>query len=137
MKIRVGLIILSIVLGSMLPPSVTAQGFSGVFTQHNDLSRSGQNINETVLTPANVNAKQFGKLFSYPLDNQIYGQPLYVPNVSIPGLGTHNVLYVVTEGDTVYAFDADGLTPTILWSDNFTNPAEGVATISCTKAGLT
>jgi hypothetical protein len=137
MKIRVGLIILSIVLGNMLPSSVMAQGFSGVFTQHNDLSRSGQNINETVLTPANVNSKQFGKLFSYPVDNQIYAQPLYVPNVTIPGLGTHNVLYVMTEGDTVYAFDADGLTPTILWSDNFTNPAEGVATISCTKAGLT
>jgi len=137
MKARVGLIILMMVVWSMLAPRVAAQGFSGVFTQHNDLSRSGQNINETVLTPANVNSKQFGKLFSYPVNNQIYAQPLYVPNVSIPGLGTHNVVYIATEGDTVYAFDADGLTPATLWSDNFTNPAEGVATISCTKAGLT
>jgi len=138
MKVHGGLIVLSMVLWSTLPPSLAAaQGFSGVFTQHNDLSRSGQNLDETVLTTANVNSKTFGKLFSYPVDNQIYAQPLYVPNVSIPGLGTHNVVYIATEGDTVYAFDADGLTPTILWSDNFTNPAEGVATISCTKAGLT
>jgi hypothetical protein len=137
MKVRVGLILFSIVVWSTLPPSVAAQGFTGVFTQHNDLSRSGQNINETVLTTANVNSKTFGKLFSYPVDNQIYAQPLYVPNVSIPGQGTHNVVYIATEGDTVYAFDADGLTPPVLWSDNFTNPAEGVNTISCTKAGLT
>jgi hypothetical protein len=136
MKFRIGLIALSMALWSALPSVSAAQGFSGVFTQHNDLSRSGQNLGETILTTANVNSKQFGKLFSYPVDNQIYAQPLYVPNVSIPGLGPHNVLYVATEGDSIFAFDADGLSPTVLWSDNFTNPAQGVATISCTKSGV-
>ncbi|MGA8764714.1 MAG: hypothetical protein WB562_17725, partial [Candidatus Sulfotelmatobacter sp.] len=136
MKFPIGIVTVLLAVQAALVPTASAQGFAGVFTQHNDLSRSGQNLGETVLTPANVNSRQFGKLFSYPVDNQIYAQPLYVPNVTIPGLGTHNVLYVATEGDTVYAFDADGLSPTVLWTDNFTNPSQGVNVISCTKAGL-
>jgi hypothetical protein len=135
-RFRIRLVTLLLVLWRVSLPAASAQGFTGVLTQHNDLSRSGQNLNETVLTPANVNSKQFGKLFSYPVNNQIYAQPLYVPNLPIPGLGTHDVVYVATEGDTVYAFDADGLSPTVLWSDNFTNPSQGVTTISCTLAGL-
>jgi len=137
MKSRIGLIALSMVFSSALPRVAAAQVFSGVFTQHNDLARSGQNLGETVLTPANVNSTQFGKLFSYPVNNQIYAQPLYVPGVLIPGLGTHNVLFVATEGDTIYAFDADGLSPTVLWSDNFTNPSQGVTTINCVKSAIT
>src|ERR1700677_628374 len=121
---------------SILVPASMAQGFAGTFTQHNDLGRTGQNLNETTLTTANVRSTTFGKLFSYPVDNQVYGQPLYVPNVSIPGQGTHNVLYVVTEGDSIFAFDADGLSPTVLWSLNFTNPANGVNIISCILSGL-
>jgi hypothetical protein len=113
-----------------------AQGFAGVLTQHNDLARTGQNLNETALTTTKVRASTFGKLFSYPVDNQVYAQPLYVPSVSIPGQGTHNVLYVATEGDSIYAFDADGLGPTLLWSVNFTNPAAGVNVISCVLSGL-
>lgn len=110
--------------------------FTGVLTQRNDLGRTGQNLQETTLTPTNVKAKSFGKLFSYPVDNQVYAQPLYVPSVTIPGIGTRNVLYVATENDTVYAFDADGLSPYVLWSVNFTNPANGVTTINCASAGL-
>jgi hypothetical protein len=130
-------IILSAAILSALAPAAMAQGFAGVLMQHNDLGRTGQNLNETALTTSNVRSTTFGKLFSYPVDNQVYAQPLYVPNVSIPGQGTHNVLYVATEGDSIFAFDADGLSPTLLWSVNFTNPASGVNTISCTLSGLT
>jgi hypothetical protein len=117
-------------------PAAQGQGFTGVFTQHNDNARTGQNLNETILTTANVKASKFGKVFSYPVDGQIYAQPLYVPNVTIPNHGVHNVLYVATENDTLYAFDADGLTPNILWSLSFINPSNGVTTINCISAGI-
>ena len=63
-------------------------------------------MQETILTPANVNSTLFGKLFSVPVDGMVYAQPLYLSAVNIAG-GTHNVLYVVTEHDNVYAIDAD------------------------------
>jgi hypothetical protein len=130
-------IILCVAILSALGPAARAQGFAGVLMQHNDLGRTGQNLNEITLTTSNVRSTTFGKLFSYPVDNQVYAQPLYVPSVLIPGQGTHNVLYVATEGDSLFAFDADGLSPTVLWSLNFTNPASGVNTISCVLSGLT
>jgi hypothetical protein len=102
---------------------------------HNDPGITGQNLNETVLTLANVNPNTFGKLFSYPLDDQSFTQPLYVSNVPIPGQGTHNVVYLGTEHDTIYAFDADGLTSAPLWSVNFTNPAAGITAIPATNVG--
>jgi len=101
----------------------------GVFTYHNDNLRTGQNQNETVLTPANVNSTNFGKLFSYAVDATVYAMPLYVANVNIPGQGYHNVVYVATGHDSVYAFDADGLTNNALWKVSFINPAAGVTTI--------
>jgi PQQ-like domain len=82
------------------------QSLSGVYTYHYDNQRTGENTSETLLTPANVNASTFGKLFSDSVDGQIYTQPLYVAGVTVGG-GTHNVVYVATENDTVYAFDAD------------------------------
>ena len=78
-----------------------------VLTWHNDNARSGQNLQETTLTPANVNFSTFGKLFVIPADGKVDAQPLYVPALGFPGKGTHNALYVVTEHDSAYAFDAD------------------------------
>jgi hypothetical protein len=102
--------------------TVYVSNHAGVFTYHNDNSRTGENANETVLTPANVNSAQFGKLFSYSLDGQAYASPLYVANVNIPGQGIHNVVYVATEHDSVYAFDADGLLTNPLWKTSFLGP---------------
>src|SRR5580698_3547407 len=106
---------LLIVLASLIPTISTAQ--VPVLTYHGDNNRSGM-VNETLLTPNNVNYKQFGRLGSYSVDQYVVAQPLYVPNVNIPGQGTHNVLYVATQNDTVYAFDADNPGVT-LWSTSF------------------
>jgi hypothetical protein len=84
-----------------------APEFKGVLTYHNDNMRTGRNTSESTLTLKNVNSTTFGKLFVISTDGLVDAQPLYVPNVSIPGNGTHNVLFVATENDTVYGFDAD------------------------------
>ena len=85
------------------PPSTT----TAITTYHNDNARTGQNLRETTLTTANVNVTNFGKLFVVTADGKVDAQPLYLPNLSIPGQGTHNVLFVATEHGTVYGFDAD------------------------------
>jgi hypothetical protein len=105
-----------------------------VLTYHNDLARTGQDLNETVLTPANVNANSFGKLFSYPVDGAVYVQPLYLSGQAIPGQGTHDVVYVATENDSVYAFDANG-TGGVLWQDSFTNPSAGITSVPSSDIG--
>src|SRR5215471_1150230 len=89
-----------------------------VLTYHNDFARTGQNTNETVLSPSNLGTNTFGKLFAYPVDGQIYAQPLYVSGLNIPGLGTRNVVFVPTMHDSVYAFDADsnmGVNGGLIW----------------------
>ena len=92
-------------LGGALAGAASAQ--TSVWTQHNDNMRTGANLKETVLNTGNVNAKQFGKLFARHVNGQIYAQPLYLPQVAIPAHGTHNVVFVATEHNDVYAFDAD------------------------------
>jgi len=86
---------------------LTAQAQVNVLTYHNNNSRTGDNVNETVLSPTNVNSTLFGKLFSFPVDGHIYAQPLYVSGLNISGRGIHNVVFVATQHNSVYAFDAD------------------------------
>ncbi len=90
-----------------------------VYTRSNNNSRTGANLQETILTPANVNATNFGKLFTIKTDGQIYAQPLYVSNLGIAG-GTHNVVFVASMQNTVYALDAD--TGATLWTQNYGSP---------------
>lgn len=101
---------------------------AAVTTYHYDNARDGLNTNETALTPATVNVTNFGKLFSYAVDGYVYAQPLIMTNVTIAGQGVHNVVFVATENDTVYAFDADG-NGGLLWQTNLGTP------VSYTLAG--
>src|SRR5262249_34564439 len=89
-----------------------------VLRYHNNLSLHGANLSEETLTLANVNPTEFGKLFSQPVDGYVYAEPLYKAQLVIPNRGTHNVVFVATEHDSVYAFDGDsntGLNANYLW----------------------
>jgi hypothetical protein len=99
------------IAGTLLLSTSFAQSPSP--TSRVDNARDGANTSETLLTPSNVNTNSFGRLFRFPVDYVVMAQPLYMPNVSIPGQGIHNVVYVVTQKDSVYAIDAD--TGSQLW----------------------
>ncbi len=113
--------------------SVPAMAQVNVLTYHNDIARTGQNTNETILTPANVNSSTFGKLFSFSIDGYAYAQPLYYANLTMgpgtPQAGTtHNVFFIETENDSVYAFDADtngGANASPLWHVSLIDSAHG------------
>jgi hypothetical protein len=114
-------------LEDRLAPSVNVLGY------HNDTANNGDNLSETILTPANVNVNTFGKLFTTHVDGQIYAQPLYVSNVLVTtrtSTSMHNVVYVATEHDGLYAIDAEK--GNVLWQDSFINPAAGVTTVPST-----
>ena len=96
--------------------------FKGVLTYHNNNLRTGLNPSETTLTLKNVNSTMFGKLFTISTDGRVDAQPLYAPNISIPGNGTHNVLFVASEHGTVYGFDADS--GSTLWHVTTLNAGE-------------
>src|SRR5262249_53720927 len=105
---------------------------------HNDPSSTGQNLSETTLTPSNVNVSTFGKLFTTAVDGQVYAQPLIMTGVNITtgqNQGLHNVAYVATEHDSIYAIDANN--GTVLWQDNFTNSGNGVTTVPSTDCNCT
>lgn len=103
-------------------PFDSARAQIDIVTERYDGSRLGANLQETQLDTSNVNVSSFGKLWSYTVSGSVYAQPLYVRNVSIAG-GTHNVLYVVTMNDIVYAFDADSSTDAPLVSFDVTSEA--------------
>jgi hypothetical protein len=106
---------------------------TNVLTYHNGPDRLGRNPTETVLTPADVNVSSFGKLASYPVDGQVYAQPLYMAGVTLPDSTVHNVVFAATEHDSVYAFDADG--GGLLWHVSFLDPVHGVNTVPSSEVG--
>ena len=130
------------------PITVVAAGpvSFGVFSWRNDTMLSGVNGQETILTPATVNnspKRLFGKLSACPVDGEVYAQPLYAKNVSIVAGGLHNIVFVATENDSVFAFDADAVPCQTIWQTSFLNPAIGVSTVpacfiingACTDGG--
>src|SRR6266853_1435183 len=127
-------LVICICICTVLTPSLFAQS---LFTSRADNARDNANTNEPYLTPANVNKNGFGRLFSTPVDYVVMAQPLYVPNVNIPGQGTHNVVYVATQADSVYAIEADS--GAVLWSASMLNggtTASGIYLPCGTYAGF-
>jgi hypothetical protein len=113
-------VILILIVGGLAFASGLNAAPVSVWTYHNDNFRTGANTNEVILNLTNVNSTTFGKLFSYAVDGCVYAQPLYVPNVNVQGAGAHNVFFIATEHNTVYAFDADsaGAGGGLLWKTN-------------------
>lgn len=114
-------------------PAAPARNTSAwVTTAHNDQARTGQYLYEPTLTPATVDATHFGRLFSLPVDGVVYAQPLLALNVDLGAVGTHNLLFVATSHDSVYAFDADEEGPP-LWQVSLLPP--GATTVPSTDVG--
>jgi hypothetical protein len=100
-----------------------------VTTSQYDNLRTGATLNEKTLTPQNVNAKQFGKLGAFKVDGAVYAQPLFIPALEIPGKGRHDVLFIATEHDSVYAFDADRPGEAPLWQVKFADAKRGITPV--------
>lgn len=108
--------------------ALAARADVAVLTHHNNLSHTGANLEETLLATNNVNTNTFGLLYTRPVDDQIYAQPLVMTNVNIPGKGVHNIVIVATVNDTVYAFDAEDASVTApYWTNSFISPPNIVA----------
>jgi hypothetical protein len=104
--------------------TVAVTDLAGVYTYHNDLARDGANTQEYALTPKNLSAASFGKLFSCTVDGAIYAQPLWVANLNIGG-SRHNVVLVATQHDSLYAFDADASPCAQLWKVSLIDTSHG------------
>jgi hypothetical protein len=105
-------------------------------TAQYDNARTGSNIHETLLTPRRVNAREFGKQFVMEADGDVFAQPLYAPHIDIPGKGVHDVVFVATEHDSVYAFDAAGNPRERLWRTSFLGPAIGPVPAGITRCSF-
>lgn len=116
--------LLGLALGIAVPfGTVFAQ--IDILTERYDDARSGANLTETALDTSNVNVSTFGKLWSYTVSGSVYAQPLYVHDLAVPGQGTHNVLFVATMNDVIYAFDADSPVDAPLYSLDVTSEVPG------------
>jgi hypothetical protein len=125
-------IAMALILALALLSAGPVSGQVNVTTYHNDNARTGQNLNETILTPANVRPGTFGRLFTQLVDGKVYAQPLYLSNVEIPEVGKRNVVFVATQHDSVYAFDADsntGPSGGLLWHVSFIDPDNGITSV--------
>jgi len=116
-------------LTAALPSPCQRPAPAAVTTAQYDNARTGANLLETALTPQNVNAKQFGRLAFLPVDGDVYAQPLFLPNVEIPGKGTHGVIFTATEHDSVYASDAGAASTTPLWQVGFLQQDKSVTPV--------
>jgi hypothetical protein len=109
-----------------------------VYTQHNDNSRTGRNLNETTLNAGNVNSNTFGLLYTRLVDDQIYAQPLIATNISVPGVGVRNLLLIATVNDSVYAYDADDASVTApYWQSNYTGLIGGLTVTAPRNTDMT
>jgi hypothetical protein len=97
-----------------------------ITTSQYDNMRTGANVHEIILTPQNVNARQFGKVLSIPVDGDVYAQPLYLSQVDVPGKGIRNLLFIATEHESVYAFDADNNSTEPIWHVSLLPTKDGV-----------
>ncbi len=123
----------SIVIVALCATALSAS-LSGVFTYHFDNARDGRNLSETILTPSNVNSKSFGRLFARGVDGFVYAEPLYVNGVVIHKRA-REVVYVATEHDGVYAFDATGRISKPFWRVSFIDPRKGITTMTAAESG--
>ncbi len=114
----------------LLPLLMGKPALSQITTSQYDNTRTAATLSEKVLTPQNVTPEHFGKLGAFKVDGAVFAQPLYIPNVEIPGQGARNVLYVATEHDSVYAFDADHPGSLPLWQVSFLDKARGTIPLS-------
>src|SRR5690242_1913445 len=101
-----------------------------ITTSQYDNARTGATANERYLTPQNVNAKQFGKLGAFKVDGAVYAQPLFVPSVDVPHKGRHDLIFIATEHDSVYAFDAYSPNDPPLWQVSLLDKAKGSVPVS-------
>jgi hypothetical protein len=134
MKLRVFLALLVCCLAGVAAPQrpspATKPNLPLIATAQYDNARTGANLLETILTPQNVNVGQFGRISFFPVDGDVYAQPLYVPKLEIPGKGTHNVVFIATEKDSVYAFDADATSAEPLWQVSFVDAKKYISPVS-------
>ncbi len=115
---------------------LTTSCFAQILTSQYDNARTGANLNEKILTPQNVNSKQFGKLGAFKVDGPVYAQPLFMPGVEIPGKGTHDILYIATEHDSVYAFDITRPGDPPLWQVSLLGRDESVPSADDVQCGF-